>query len=146
MRACKPGDPADLSSTGHPICNHWKRGIQERGERCIGKGGTWAFYTSGLPPFYDSRYRLANKHLLTCLCFQAESVTGGGQGAAEGYATAVLQGSVCSQVVPAVFQGNCTSHDSHAAQSTVVEVFRQTMPLKGSPGMPLCTKGCCQSC
>ena len=76
-----------------------------------------------------------------CPCFQADSVTGGGQGAAEGYATVVLQGPLCSQVVPAAFQGNCTSQDSRAAQSTLVEVFRQTMPLKGNHGMTLRVKG-----
>ena len=81
-----------------------------------------------------------------CPCFQADSVTEGGQGAAEGYATAVLQGPVCSQVVPAVFQGNCTSHNSYAAQSTLVEVFRQTVPLKGNHGMTFCVIDWYQGC
>lgn len=67
-------------------------------------------------------------------CFQAGSVAGGGQGAAEGYAAAVLQGPVCSQLVAALLQGNCTAHDSYAAQSILVEVFKQTMPLKGTAG------------
>lgn len=73
-------------------------------------------------------------------CFQADTLAGGGQGTAEGYATAVLQGPVCSQVVPAMFQGNCISHNSQAAQSTLVEVFKQTMPLEGDDSITICMK------
>lgn len=58
-------------------------------------------------------------------------MAGGGQGAAHGYATTVLQGTVCSKVVHAVFQGDSISHASNSAQSTLVEVLRQTLASEG---------------
>ncbi|KAL3135632.1 hypothetical protein ABBQ38_006112 [Trebouxia sp. C0009 RCD-2024] len=69
-----------------------------------------------------------------CLCWlltQAESLAGGGDGAAQGYATAVLQSTVCSQVVPAVFQGEAICIATNSAQGTLVEVLRQTLASQG---------------
>lgn len=59
---------------------------------------------------------------------QAASVAGG-QGGAEGYATAVLQGPLCSLAVPAALQGNVSM--SSTAAGVITEVVRQTRQVSG---------------
>ena len=59
---------------------------------------------------------------------QAASVAGG-QGGAEGYATAVLQGPLCSMAVPAVLQSSASM--GNTAAGVITEVVRQTRQVSG---------------
>lgn len=66
-----------------------------------------------------------------CLCWllsQAGSLAGG-QGKAEGYATAALQGPLCSQVVPATLQGNFGI--SNTAMAIVADTLNKIKGLSG---------------
>lgn len=53
----------------------------------------------------------------------------GGQTGAEGYVTAVLQGPLCSLVVPSTLQGNVGM--SNTAVGVVTDTVRQTRGVSG---------------
>lgn len=67
---------------------------------------------------------------------QAVSLAGG-QAGAEGFATAALQGPLCSLTVPAALQGNVGI--SNTAMSVLTDTVRQS---KTSAGGPCYTQHC----